>query len=161
MTSQTRDVTHMDESRHAFAWGMSRMLEQDQLSLLLCGRVSHESFMCHSCIVFNGVISLSYHILVESYRYHTNKLVMSYYTELYVNHAYVTLAYVWHGLLICVTWHMHLCAHPRQWWVRRSSIKTKRTLVCIHMCDMSHSYVWHDSFICVTWLIHMYDMTHS
>ena len=108
-------------------------------------------YVWHGLLYVRQDICLCVHILGQKthpYAWHPS-FVMS----------WLTLCVTW--LTLCATRHLPLCAHPRQWWVRQWSIKTKPTLVCIQMCDMTHLCVWLDSFICVTWLIHMYDMTHS
>ena len=84
----------------------------------------------------------------------------------------VTLSYVWHDLIMCVTWLvalLHMAHDMTQMWHWRIHM-WHDSFICdidAFVCDMIHSYVtwlihmWHDSFICdmthshVMWLIHM------
>jgi len=80
-------------------------------------------------------------------------------------------SYVWHDVLLCVTWLIHMCdiTHHMNdviWTISHG--QNHGSCHRYECCDLiwmmwskNDSYVWHDSFICVTWLIHMCDMTHS
>jgi len=69
-------------------------------------------------------------------------------------HTHVACWDVWHDAFMCVTW---LTAMVRE---RLHGYTASTHMVCVDMCDTTHSYVRHDASVCVTRRIRMCDTTH-
>jgi len=57
---------------------------------------------------------------------------------------------VWHDLVICVTWLIHLCLFMCVLWHVHVCDMTHSSLL-IHVCVVTRSCVWHVRWLCTAW----------
>jgi len=166
----------MNKSCHTYEWVTPRiwMGHEWVLSHIWMSHVTHMNESCHTYEWVMSHIWVSHvtHMNEPTHRFHL-KLPGVTWLRHKCDMAHHMCDMTHHGLLIRVTWliHMHDMTHLNVWhdslmcdifhlyvW-HETSLHSRHPAVTWFICTCDTTYLWNSSFLCVTWLIHTYDMT--